>query len=142
MSKFSKFMKQNKIVKEAQTYGATKSIVDENGEPVLWTFKPITSKENDEIREECTKDVAVVGKKGMFRPKLNIAKYSVKMVCKTVVEPDLFDADLQNSYGVMTPEDLLQAMVDDPGEYNDLVEFVQELNGFKGMEEMVDTAKN
>lgn len=30
------------------------------------------------------------------------------MICASVVEPNLNDKDLQNSYGVMTPEDLIR----------------------------------
>ena len=42
-----------------------------------------------------------------------------------------------------TPEDLLLAMVDDPGEYNDLAAFVQTFQGFNiSFEEKVAEAKN
>ena len=75
-------------------------------------------------------DVPVKGKPNMFRPKLNTSKYLVKMLCACIVEPNLYDKELQDSYGVMTPEDLLQAMVDDPGEYSDFATFVQNFNGF------------
>lgn len=142
MSKFNKFMKQNKVEKKTVAYKATKSLLDEDGEPLLWTLKPITSKMNDEIREDCTTEVQIKGKANMYRQKVNSTKYVSRMICKTVVEPDLYDKELQDSYGVMTPEELLQAMVDDPGEYNDLATQVQEVNGFTSMEELVDTAKN
>ena len=53
----------------------------------------------------------------MYRPKMQTSKYIQKMIVASVVMPDLYDAELQDSYGVKTPEDLLFAMVDDPGEY-------------------------
>ncbi len=59
----------------------------------------------------------------MFRPKVQSGKYIQKMITASVVMPDLYDAELQDSYGVNTPEDLLLAMVDDPGEYNELADF-------------------
>ena len=62
MSKFAKFMKANKTVKENEYYAATKSLCDEYGTPLLWEFRHITSKENEIIREDCTRDVPVVGK--------------------------------------------------------------------------------
>lgn len=143
MSKFSRFMKKNKIVKENTTFAATKSLLDENGNPLLWIIKPLTTKENDEIREECMIDVPVKGKPNMFRPKLNTSKYIGKMVCACVVEPNLYDKELQDSYGVMTPDDLLKEMVDDPGEYNDFATFVQNFNGFNTtLEDKVEEAKN
>ena len=41
------------------------------------------------------------------------------------------------------PDDLLMAMVDDPGEYNALVAFVQNLQGFNtSFNDLVDEAKN
>ena len=61
----------------------------------------------------------------------------------SVAEPDLYDRELQDSYGVATPEDLLLAMVDDPGEYNDLAAFVQKFQGFNiSFDDKVDEAKN
>ena len=47
------------------------------------------------------------------------------------------------SYGAATPEDLLLAMVDDPGEYNELAAFVQKFQGFDvSFSDKVDEAKN
>lgn len=143
MSKFSRFMKKNKIVKENTTYIATKSLVDENGEPLPWTIRPLTTAENDEIRDECMKEIPVPGKPGMYRPKLDTSKYVAKMICKCVVEPNLNDAELQDSYGVMTPESLLKEMVDDPGEYQNFMTFIQKFNGFDTtMDDKVTEAKN
>ena len=104
MSNFSRFMKQNKAVKENTTFPATKSFVDEKGNPLEWVIKPLTTKENDNIRDECMMEIPVVGKPNVFRPKLNTSKYIAKMICACVVEPNLYDKELQDSYGVMTPE--------------------------------------
>ena len=143
MSKFNRFMKGNKIKKENTTFPATKSLVDEDGKALLWTIKPLTTKENDDIRDDCMMDIPVTGKPNMFRPKLNTSKYIARMICACVVEPNLYDVELQNSYGVMTPEELLKEMVDDPGEYQALASFIQEFNGFTTtLEDKVDEAKN
>ncbi len=143
MSKFSRFMKQNKIKKENTTFAPTKSLLDENGEPIKFIIKPLTTKENEDIREACTVDIPVTGKPNMFRPKLNTSKYLAKMLCSCIIEPNLFDKELQDSYGVMTPEDLIREMIDDPGEYQDFVVFVQNFNGFNvSLEDKVDNAKN
>lgn len=143
MSKFSRFMKQNKIVKENTTFAPTKSLVDENGEPLEWTIKPLSTKENDNLRDDCMIEVPVTGKPNMFRPKLNTSKYIAKMICACVVEPNLYDKELQDSYGVMTPEELLKEMIDDPGEYQAFAAFVQEFNGFNTtLNDKVEEAKN
>ncbi len=143
MSKFSRFMKSNKIEKKNGCFAPTISLCDESGNPLEWEFRHITSKENETFRDDCTIEVQITGKPNMFRPKLQSGKYIQKMIAASVVTPDLYDAQLQDSYGVSTPEELLLAMVDDPGEYADLAAFVQNFQGFNtSFEDKVDEAKN
>jgi hypothetical protein len=67
----------------------------------------------------------------------------VKLIVASTVSPELYDAELQDSYDVTTPEDLVYAMVDDAGEYQDLCVWLQKFQGFtKSLEEKVDEAKN
>lgn len=143
MSKFSRFMKANKTEKTNEFYAVTKSLRDENGKPLEWEFGHITSKQNDAIRDECVKEIPVAGKANMYRQKLDASKYIHRLITASVVSPDLYDKELQDSYGVCTPEELLYALVDDPGEYNELAAFVQKLNGFDvSFEDKVEKAKN
>lgn len=142
MSNFSMFMKANKIQKQNVMHPVTKSLVDEKGNPLEWEIKPLTTRENEAIRESCTVDVPVKGKPNMFRPKVDMNKYQTKLICAAVVSPDLNNAELQNSYGVMSPEDLIKEMVDDPAEYTDLLILVQNISGFKTLQDEVDEAKN
>lgn len=143
MSKFARFMKPNKAVKTNEIYAPTASLLDEKGNPIPWEFKHITSKQNEQMREGCTVDVQITGKPNMYRPKLNTSKYLAQMIVASTVCPDLYDSELQDSYGVKTPEDLLFALVDDAGEYQDLCIWVQKFQGFtKTLEDKVDEAKN
>lgn len=143
MSNFSQFMKANKKKKENGYYAATKSLCDENGTPLKWEFRHITSREDEDIRDECMVEVPVKGKPNLFRPRLQTSRYLRKMIEASVVVPDLKDANLQDSYGVKKPEDLLMALVDDPGEYNELAAWVQNFQGFStSFEEEVAEAKN
>lgn len=142
MSNFSKFMKANKIQKQNVMHPVTKFLTDENGEPLLWEIKPLTTKENEAIRESCTIDVPVKGKPNQYRPKVDMNKYQTKLICAAIVSPDLNNAELQNSYGVMSAEELIKEMVDDPAEYTDLMVFIQQLSGFKTLAEEVEEAKN
>ena len=142
MSSLSLFFKKNKKQKENVKYVATKSLCDESGKPLEWTLRALTTAENDEIRDSCTIDVPITGKPNQFRPKLNTSKYLAKLISKTVVEPNLYDKELQDSYGVMTPEELIKEMVDDPGEYSSLLQFVQQLNGFTDINSDIEEAKN
>ncbi len=143
MSNFAQFMKQNKAPKANTFFAATQSLRDENGEPLKWEIKPISSRENSDLREDCMIEVPIPGKPNAYRQKINTAKYISQLLVKSCVCPDLYDKDLQDSYGVMTPEDLLFAMVDDPGEYDTFTAFVQNFNGFtKSFEDKIDEAKN
>ena len=79
----------------------------------------------------------------MFRAKLNVSRYLAEIIAESVVCPDLYNKDLQDSYGVMNPTDLLFAMVDDLGEYQDLCIWIQKFQGFtETLDEKVETAKN
>lgn len=136
-------MKANKQAKTNQNYAPTTTLTDENGKPLEWEFRPITSKENEKLRDDCTVEVQVTGKPNMFRPKLNTSQYLAKMIVAATVVPDLYDKELQDSYGVMTPEELLYAMVDNAGEYQELTVWMQKYQGFtKTFDEKVEEAKN
>lgn len=143
MGNLTRFLKKNKKETTTTTYAATKSLTDENGDPLNWTIKNITTKENDALIDTCTTDVPVTGKPNMFRPKLNTNKYIAMMIAHCVVEPDLYNAELQDSYGVKTPEELLKEMIDNPAEYDDFAMFIQNYNGFDTtLQDKVDEAKN
>lgn len=144
MSDFSRFMKENKIKKENKSYVATTSLTDENGNPLVWAFKPISTAQHEAIRESCMEQQATIkSKKDIPMPKFNSSKYMAKLVCASCIEPNLNDKALQDSYGVMTPEELIKEMVDSPGEYSDLCDFVQGLSGFDvTLDDKVEEAKN
>ena len=143
MSDLSRFLKKYKKLKENVQYAVTKSLTDEKGQPLLWEIRPLTSKETNRLTDECTFQEQVPGKPNVFRNKINSTKLLQKMMVASVVFPNLNDKDLQDSYGVMTPEELITEMVDDPGEYNNFGKYLNELNGFnEGINEKVEEAKN
>lgn len=140
---FSQFMKKNKKVRPNQKFAPTVSLTDADGKPLEFEFKHLTTREDESIRDSCTIEVQITGKPNVFRPKLNVNQYLAKMIAKSCVSPDLNNAELQDSYGVMTAEDLIREMIDDPGEYQDLCKFIQEFNGFNTtMQDKIDEAKN
>lgn len=143
MGDLKRFLKQNKKKKENIFVPATTSILGEDGKPELWEIRALTTTEDNAIREECTIDVPVTGKPGMFRPKLNAAKYVLRIAAKCIVYPNLNDKELQDSYGAMSAEDLIEQILDDPGEFNTLMNKIQELNGYnETFQEKVEKAKN
>ena len=143
MSTLQQFFKRNKIEKPNVFYAATKSLCDEDGQPLKWEIQRLTTKEDEKLRDSCTTEIQIPGKPGMYRNKLDGNAYSAKVIAASVVFPDLFNAELQDEYGVKTPEDLIKEMVDDSGEYMAFMAFVQKFNGFNiTLQEDIDTAKN
>lgn len=143
MGDLSCFLKKNKKTKENLKIAATRSLTDEKGEPLVWEIRPLTTKEDSALRDECTMDVQVKGKPGMYRPKFYGNRYLAKMAAACVIYPNLNDKELQDSYGVMGAEQLIQEMIDDPGEYNEFMSRIQAYHGFdQTFQEKVDEAKN
>ena len=142
MEKFELFLKKNKIVKENILYPATAAIVDENGNPVEWELRAVSTKENNLLIDESTK--YTVAENGDVVPAFDNNLYVKKLVAAAVGYPDLHNRALQDSYGVMTPEDLLEAIVDCPEEFNLLAKKVKEHNGTGKKKEARETneAKN
>ncbi|MBQ6163694.1 MAG: hypothetical protein IK118_05310 [Clostridia bacterium] len=139
MSGFERFMKSNKQPRLNVFYTATRSLLDENGEPLEWEIKPLTTREAEAIRLDCTSSVRTehgmqTVLSGDFVPKLCAA---------AVVYPDLKDAALQDSYGVYTPQDLLMEILDSPGDFNALAGFVREQSGLDvSAAQLSEEAKN
>ena len=136
MSNLSAFLKTNKKNVENVKFAASKRFLDENGKPIEWEIKPITSRRADDIREECTTQ------KGK-NFKVDSKKFNRKMAVECTVFPDLNDKDLQDSYGVMGAEQLIQELLDIDGEYQGYINKILEVCGYtKTEEELVDEAKN
>ena len=143
MSNMSLFMKKNKTVKENTTYAATKSLCDTDGNPILWEIKPVSTKESEKIKAECISEVPIKGKPNQSKTNFDYVKHGERLIVESVVFPDLLNAELQDSYGVKTPEDLLKEMIDSPSEYNAFLLFVQQFNGFsESTDDKIEEAKN
>ncbi|WP_099205654.1 phage tail assembly chaperone [Scatolibacter rhodanostii] len=132
------FLRENVEAVEPVKVAVSKRMKDENGAPVPWVIGCISSNEDSILRKECTKTV----KKGKKQSaEFDYPAYQTKLAVKCIQFPDLADAVLQDSYGVMCAEDLLNAMLL-PGEMSDLAQAVTDINGFASFEEEVDEAKN
>lgn len=137
------FMAQNAVQEENIKFVASKRFVDEKTkEPIEWEIKAIDSQRDEELRKSCTKRLELPGKKGQYTKDTDFDKYVGKLAVECTVFPNLNDAELQNSYGVMGADALLKKMLK-PGEYADYLEKVQEINGFnETFDEKVEEAKN
>ena len=141
MSNLSAFLAQNVQQGEVSKHIVSKRFLD-NGKPVEWQIQSTTSEEDEQLRKSCTKKVQVPGKKNQFTQDTDFDKYLGLLAVKCIIYPNLNDASLQDSYGVMGADTLLKKMLK-PGEYQELMKKVQVINGFDiGLEEIVEEAKN
>ena len=95
-------------------------------------IRGISEEESAALRRQCGKDSA-----GAADP----ADYLCRLAAACVIEPDLNNAALQRSWGVMGAESLLRRMLS-AGEYARLIERVQAVCGFDiPVREMADEIK-
>lgn len=133
MSGLELFLKENKIKKENEFFAAASNLKDEKGDVLLWEIRRISTSEDEKIREECVKKTG----------KPDYGMYVKKVAAASVVYPVLYNAALQDSYGVSLPEELLVELIDIPGEYQEFIKFVQKINGFDvSIRDRVEKAKN
>ncbi|WP_127531195.1 phage tail assembly chaperone [Paenibacillus kobensis] len=136
----SAFYAQNAVMEEAETFIVSERFRNSEGAPVPWKLRSMTEAENEECRKSATRKVK--GKHGQQTVETNADEYLAKLVVASITYPDLKDAQLQQSYGVLGAEGLLRKMLR-PGEYAGLVAKVQELNGFdRDMNDLVEEVKN
>ncbi len=137
MENLKLFLKENRVKRENVFYGASSSLQDEDGNRLEWEIRHIGTDEDERIREECLREARGRG----VRVDYNL--YLKKLAAASVVFPPLYNAALQDSYGVRSPEELIVELIDNPGEYQEFLRFVQKINGFDiSIEEKAERAKN
>ncbi|WP_346234496.1 phage portal protein [Lysinibacillus telephonicus] len=142
MSNLQAFFAQNVEKVTIEEHVISKRFKDENGNPIPWKFGAIDGEVDAANRKASTKRMPVPGKKGLMMPEIDFELYSLKNAVATIKYPDLNNAELQSSYGVMGAEALLKKMLL-PGELTEVKNITQKVNGFDvDMEELVEEAKN
>lgn len=135
----SAFLAQNALKAENEKHVISERFVDDEGRSIPWEIRALSESENQMIRKSATK-VAV--RKGFKVPETDYELYLSRMTAESVVFPNLKNAELQESYGVLGAEELLKKMLT-AGEYANLLEIVQKVNGFNSdAEDLVEEAKN
>lgn len=81
------------------------------------------------------------GQKGQYTQQLDTYTFQARVAARCTVFPDLNNAELQNSWGVAKPEELIGKLLIG-GEFDDYVTEVFQHNGFKTEDELVNDAKN
>ena len=140
MSELQAFFAKNAEMETTEEFIVSERFKDKNGTAIPWKLRTISETENEGIRKAATK--MVKGKNGVRTPETNIPDYMTKMAVASVVFPNLKDSELQNSYGVVGADELLKTMLLS-GEYANLLQKVQEMNGFdRDINETVEEIKN
>lgn len=136
---FEAFMKQNALNKENEIVVISDRFKNKDGSNAGWTIRPLGSEEHNKLRSEC---LSIEGKGRKAIQKFDQQKYITKLVVSGVVEPDLHSKELQDSYGVMGAESLVNKMLY-AGELDSLVGSIQEISGIgKDFSDLVEEAKN
>lgn len=141
MSKFKAFLAQNVAKMENKKVVVSKRFKGENGKPIEWEIRAIDSEENEELQRRAMVTVNVPGKRGAVTREMDNVKYTSMLLTASVVYPDLYDAELQDSYGVKTPEALLKKMLY-PAEEAVLAQEVVNFQNADDLDSLVDEAKN
>lgn len=140
MNNLSAFL--NPVKEENVKYIASKRFLDEEGKPIRWEIKPITSTGDEALRKKHTRTVQVTGKHGQYTQEFDVNSYLAALAAACTVYPNLNDSALQDGYEVIGAELLLKTMLK-PGEFAQYSAKVQEVNGYDtDMNELVDEAKN
>lgn len=96
---------------------------NEDGSPIEWVLHPISTKRVEEITKRNTKTAIKNGKKESI---VNEENLNAELLEAVVLYPSLNDAELQDSYGVSSANELLSVMLY-PGETQVLTNALQEV---------------
>ena len=124
MSGLKAFLKQNKKDNGTVKVVASNSFIGEDGKPMEWEIRPLKTKEAEHIRSMTMS----IGKGGKVNT--DTAAFNRSVAAKCTVFPDLNDVELQDSYGVMGAEELIQEMLDKDGDYQKYVKEILKISGF------------
>lgn len=96
---------------------------NEDGSPIEWVLHPISTSKVEEITKRNTKTTIKNGKKESI---VNEENLNAELLEAVVLYPSLNDAELQDSYGVSSANELLSVMLY-PGETQVLTNALQEV---------------
>jgi hypothetical protein len=134
------FFAQNAQAMFTDEFVISERFKDKQGTPMKWKLKTLTEAENETIRKSATRQSK--GKNGARVQEIVQEEYIGKLAVASVLYPDLQNAELQQSYGVLGADTLLKKMLLS-GEYASLLAKVQELNGFdRDIDDLAEEVKN
>lgn len=104
------------------TYAASKAFTDEEGNPKIWKFRRLTTKDErllaQSTNEKCQGFLDFLGETKSRTDQLLYMRNKMVMAC---IYPDLTDRELQKSYGTNDEYELFDELLDDPEEFATLL---------------------
>lgn len=135
MGKLQEFLTANKMDNGVTTEVNIKPF------PFPFVVKTITEAENKEIQRSC-QTTEYNKRTHQKTSQTDTQAYLTKLVVACTVDPCFKDAELQETYGVVGAEALVEKLFT-PGQYAQLLQAVNDINCFDtNMQELVDEAKN
>lgn len=141
MSELSFFLAPNVEKAENVKLAVSRRFKDGEGKPVLWEFRPFSADEDDILRKKHTKRIQVPGKKNQFAMDFDANGYLAEKIAIQCVYPDLRNAELQNSWGVVGEVNLLKVMLTSD-EFQELAGNLSEAFQTETLADKVEDAKN
>ena len=135
MGQLQDFLTKNKVENTVTTEVIIKPF------PFPFVVKTITEAENKLIRKSC-QTMEYNKKTHQKELQTDTTAYLTKLVVACTVDPCFKDAALQEAYGVVGAEALVEKLLT-PGQYAALLQAVNDINSFDNdMEALVEEAKN
>lgn len=124
--------------------GTTKEVIisdrfkGEDGKPLPFKIQVIDQDTNNKLIRMSTKQKM---QKGNMVSELDQDEYGKRLVVECTVEPNFRDTEMCNYYGVADPL-LVPGKMLSAGEHGNLIEKINEINGFVEVDKIKDEAKN
>ncbi len=116
------FYKENAKQIENVKYVVSERFLDDDGKPVEWEIKCLFRMDEEAILKTCIRN-ADIPRRGLD---IDNELFTARLVAHSVVYPDLNKAELQDTYGVMSADELVRVMLTAP-EYTRLVQTVRNI---------------
>lgn len=135
MSSLTDFLKGNvREVKNEEVIVSKRFGPEDN--PTKWIIRKLTAKENKNLRRKYTKKIK--DKLGRITEEFDSEKYQEDYMVRSIVFPDLSDAELQKSWGALGEYDLLEKMLT----ADELANLQIKISGFVEEEIVEDSLEN
>ena len=126
------------VMEETKEAVITKRAKGPDGKPVPFVLRAIDQETNDRLIRRAQRTSKV---NGQTVRELDTEKYGKLLISACVIEPNFKDAELCAYYKTVDPLDVPGKMLSS-GEYAQLMQEINSLNGFEDIDGLEETAKN